>query len=395
MKLLVRSYSGFTSFLYEISDAIAGNNSLSYIVCIVLTLACVFLALLLISRVNIYNEDNFEENFTNARTMSRFTGSANGIAGLWMFLHCYHAFYYFRFGNLNFAMLIIGFTGYIFSWYALKKFSDANRKHNIDLAKANKGDPSIVMAENFGLTQEQRDAVSMIVGNAGASRVLSGPKSDEELFGTIDDPVYDDPRTPRIVCRSCGKVNNPKNNLCAYCGMPLDKTNTAVSQKEQDEVDKILNGTKSVKKDEDPVNWILQSAGVVKNDEGKYVSVKKAAEKSEIGTPDINKSPENDITVTPLPENSISPHNPTEGDFSVTELKGTNFFKNGEDISLSESNLPEAENKAENSINADYEKNIFSGGTTNQIRCNYCGEMNDKNNAQCVYCGTILEKGGN
>ena len=239
------------------------------------------------------------------------------------------------------VFFIIGIIGYGFSWYSLKKFHDANRNHNIALAKANRGDPSIVMAENFGLSKEQKDAVSMIAGNAGVQNVLRSPMSDEELFGPIDDPVYDDPHTPRIVCRACGKVNNPKHDICAYCGVVLDKTQKAVPAEFQSEIDKILNGTK----DEDPVQRILRNAGVIQTKNGKYVSAKKAAEKSS-DTEDTNSTASEDnineikvtptteikedksIKVAPLTESSVIDPSPIDDSVKVTELKGTDFYSN-------------------------------------------------------------------
>ena len=198
------------------------------------------------------------------------------------------------------------------------------------------------MAENFGLSQSQKDAVSMIVGNAGVSNTLRSPMSDEELFGPIDDPVYDDPHTPRIVCRACGKVNNPKYNICAYCGAVLDKTKKAVPDQFQSEIDKILNG-----RDEDPVKRILRNAGVIQTEGGKYVSAKKESEKGAedgqaegippkkendlIIIPTTDEKEDADITVTPVTESSIMDPSPIDDSVKVTELKGTDFYSNEEE----------------------------------------------------------------
>lgn len=408
MKLLRRSSKAYTDLLLAISDWAAGSNALSYIIGIILTLGCCFLAFMLISRINAYNADPFEENFTEAKNMKKFTQWANSFMGLWIFLNFLNVICTYRFGSTRTVFLIIGIAGYVFSWYSLKKFSDANRNHNIELAKANKGDPSIIMAESFGLTQAQREAVSSIVGNAGASRALRNPKSDEELFGTIDDPVYDDPRTPRIVCRSCGKVNNPQHNICVYCGMTLDKTKTVMPSGQQSEIDKILNG---VKKDEDPVQKILRSAGVIQTDNGKYISAKKAAEagneagieeKTEAGIkteiekikvmPTTDKKPDKDISVTALPENGIFSPSSIDGSVSVTELKGTDFYKNSNDgQTFTEGFSDKSSFTADNSVKGNSAESVFFGGTEGQIRCRYCGEMNEKNSGRCIFCGTPLQ----
>lgn len=413
MKLLRRSSKAYSDLLFAVSDWAAGSNTLSYIIGIFLTVCGSFLAFMLISRVNAYNNDPFEENFTEAKNMKKITQWANSFMGLWILLNFLNVICTFRFGSTRTVFLIIGIAGYIFSWYSLKKFSDANRNHNIELAKANKGDPSIIMAENFGLTQAQREAVSSIVGNAGASRALRNPKSDEELFGTLDDPVYDDPRTPRIVCRSCGKVNNPKHNICAYCGMTLDKTKTALPSEQQSEIDKILNG---VKKDEDPIQKILRNAGVIQTDNGKYISAKKAAgvgneaenevgneagieEKTEAGIktefevkPTTDKKPDKDISVTALPENGIFSPSSIDGSVSVTELKGTDFYKNSDDgQTFTEGFSDKSSFTADNSVKGNSAESVFFGGTEGQIRCRYCGEMNEKNSGRCIFCGTPLQ----
>ncbi|MDE6580618.1 MAG: hypothetical protein K2K41_08815 [Ruminiclostridium sp.] len=346
MKLL-RSSKAYVNFLLTISEWVASDNALSYLIAIILALGSVFSAFMLISRVNAYNNDPFEENFTEAKNMKKIAAWVNRFMSLWIFLSFINMLYNFQFGKVRIVFFIIGIIGYVLSWYSLKKFHDANRNHNIALAKANRGDPSIVMAENFGLTQAQKDAVSMIVGNAGASSALRDPMSDEELFGPIDDPVYDDPHTPRIVCRACGKVNNPKYDICVYCGAVLDKTKKAVPAEFQSEIDKILNGTK----DEDPVQRILRNAGVIQTEGGKYVSVKKAAEndinsedKENAVNPenkvndinDIKVTPTTDIkedksiTVAPLTESIIIDPTPIDDSVKVTELKGTDFYSNEE-----------------------------------------------------------------
>lgn len=389
MTLLKRMPKAYSDLLFGISDWAAGSNTLSYIIGIFLAIAGVFSAFMLINRVNAYNADPFEENFTDAKNMKKFTQWANTLMGLWIFLNFLNVISTYQFGSTRTVFLIIGIAGYIFSWYSLKKFSDANRNHNIDLAKANKGDPSIIMAENFGLSQAQRDAVSMIVGNAGASRALRNPKSDEELFGTIDDPVYDDPRTPRIVCRSCGKVNNPKHNICAYCGMTLDKTKTVLPSEQQSEIDKILNG---VKKDEDPVQKILRSAGVVQTDGGKYISAKKAAETGNEVTAATDKKTDKDITVTPLPEGGVFSPSPIDGGVSVAELKGTDFYKNSDTEPTFNADFSDkASLSADNSVKGNSAESVFFGGKEGEIRCRYCGEMNEKDSGRCIFCGTPLQ----
>lgn len=345
MKLL-RSSKAYTNVLLLLSDWVASNNTLSYIVAIILALASVFSGFMLITRINAYNNDPFEENFTEAKNMKKIAAWVNSFMSLWVFLCVINMLYNFQFSGVRIAFLIIGLSGYIFSWYSLKKFSDANRNHNIALAKANRGDPSIVMAENFGLSQSQKDAVSMIVGNAGVQNALRNPMSDEQLFGPIDDPVYDDPHTPRIVCRACGKVNNPKYNICAYCGAVLDKTKKAVPDQFQSEIDKILNG-----RDEDPVQRILRNAGVIQTEGGRYVSAKKSEEKSaENGsdrenmgsvaseddpneikvTPTTDIKEDKNVTVTPLAESTIIDPSPIDDSVKVTELKGTDFYSNEE-----------------------------------------------------------------
>lgn len=404
MKLLRRGSRAFVEFLFTASDWAAGSNTLSYIIGLILTVGSVFLAYMLISRINTYNNDPLEENFTEAKNMRKITQWGNSLMGLWIFLNFLNVIYTFRFGSTRTVFLIIGTAGYIFSWYSLKKFSDANRNHNIELAKANKGDPSIIMAESFGLTQAQREAVSAIVGNAGASRALRNPQSDEELFGTIDDPVYDDPRTPRIVCRSCGKVNNPKHNICAYCGATLDKTKAALPSEQQSEINKILNG---VKKDEDPVQKILRNAGVIQADNGKYISAKKAAEagikekteagiKTEIEKNEVisttDKKPDKDISVTALPENGIFSPSSIDGSVSVTELKGTDFYKNSDDgQTFTEGFSDKSSFTADNPVKGNSAESVFFGGTEGQKRCRYCGEMNEKNSGRCIFCGTPLQ----
>lgn len=343
MKLL-RSSKAYTNLLLAISEWVASDSTLSCIIAIILALCSVFSAFMLVSRVNAYNNDPFEENFTEAKNIKKITAWVNRFMSLWIFLSFINMLYNYQFGKVRIIFFIMGIIGYIFSWYSLKKFHDANRNHNIALAKSNRGDPSIVMAENFGLTQSQKDAVSMIVGNAGASRALRNPMSDEELFGPIDDPVYDDPHTPRIVCRACGKVNNPNYNICAYCGAVLDKTKKSVPAEFQSEIDKILNGTK----DEDPVQRILRNAGVIQTEGGKYVSAKKVAEKDinsedkantvnpEDNRKDIKVTPTTDIkedqsiTVTPMTESIIIDPTPVDDSVKVTELKGTNFYSNEE-----------------------------------------------------------------
>lgn len=396
MKLLKRYYGDFTDVLYMISEWVAGSNTLSLIIGIILTLGNVFLALMLIGRVRGYNDDPFEESFAEAKSIKKLAQWGNSFMTLWLFLNFVNIVYTFQFGDLRIMGLFLGIAGYIFSWYSLKKFSDINRKHNIALAKENKGDPSIVMAESFGLTRAQKDAVSMIVGNAGASDALRSPKSDEELFGTIDDPVYDDPHTVRTVCRSCGKVNNPKHNICAYCGMPLDKTNTEKPDKYRSEIDKILNGTKKAER-EDPVQWILRNAGVVQGKDGKYVSSKSTAEKGGAGVTEagakLNESPDKSITVTPLTENGILTPTPVDNSFSVSELKGTDFCKNSDEAAPYESGAGEENSQAVDSAKGASAESVFYGGKEGQIRCRCCGEMNDKNSVRCIYCGTLTGNG--
>lgn len=393
MKLLRARYvSG--DLIYQISDFVSGDNTLSYILGLVLACGSIFLSFMLIGRVNTYNEVPFEEHFSEAKAMKSFTQWANSFTALWILLNLYNMVNGNNFGNIRIVFLLMGIIGYVFSWYGLKKFSEANKKHSIDVAKKNKGDPSIVMSEDYGLSQAQKDAVSMIVGNAGVSGALSPPKSDEEVFGVIDDPVYDDPHTPRLVCRSCGRVNNPKHNICAYCGKTLDKTKKALPSEQQSEIDKILNGAKGVNKDEDPVQRILRSAGVIQTENGKYISAKKAAEtgieKIEI-MPTTDKKPDKDIAVTPLPESNIISPSPIDSSVSVTELKGTDFYKNsdGEDT-LTEKISNESYFTTDNSLKGNSAESVFYGGAEEQIRCRFCGEMNDKNSGQCIFCGTLL-----
>lgn len=341
MKLLRSS-----NILFTLSEWVAADNTRSYIIAIILALCSVFSAFMLISRINAYNNDPFEENFTEAKNMKKVTAWVNNFMSFWIFLSFINMLFNFQFGKARIVFFIIGIIGYVFSWYSLKKFHDANRNHNIALAKANKGDPSIIMSENFGLTQSQKDAVSMIVGNAGASRALRTPMSDEELFGPIEDPVYDDPHTPRIVCRACGKVNNPKYDICVYCGTVLDKTKKSLPPEFQGEIDKILNGTK----DEDPVQRILRNAGVIQTEGGKYVSAKKSAENengineadkestvnpkyNEEGikvTPTTDIKEDKSITVAPLTESIIIDPTPIDDSIKVEELNGTNFYSNEE-----------------------------------------------------------------
>ncbi len=400
MKLL-RSSGAYVNFLFTMSEWVAADNTLSYIIGLLLALGSVFSALMLISRINAYGADPFEENFTEAKNMKKLTQWVNSFMSLWIFLSFINILYnYLQLSRVRIVFLIIGIIGYVFSWYSLKKFHDANRNHNIALAKANRGDPSIIMSENFGLTQEQREAVSMIIGNAGASNVLRNPMSDDELFGTIDDPIYDDPHTPRIVCRSCGKVNNPKYDICVYCGAVLDKTKKAVPAEFQSEIDKILNG-----KDEDPVQRILRNAGVIQTDGGKYVSAKKAAENeaddnltadNENGvkvTPTTDKKEDANITVTPLNESSIIDPSPIDDSVKVTELKGTDFYQN--DDGLTETASDKSDIQGDNSVKDDFGENTCEGGAEEQIRCPFCGEMNGKNTPRCIFCGTNLEKRGN
>lgn len=390
MKLLRRVSS---NFLLDISELFAGNNTLSFCVGCILALAAVITGFMLINRVGEYDRDNSEESFKNAKSVRTMVQWVNSIAGIWLFLSFVNIFCTFQFGRTRAFFFFIGILGYSFSWYALKKFSAANKNRNIELMKTNRGDPSIVMSDSFGLSQSERDAVSAIVGSAGIPSSVKNPLSDEELYGPIDDPVFDDPHTVRKVCKSCGKINKAEYTICAYCGMPLGK---GMSSEEMDKVNKILNRDN---KDEDPVTRILKGAGVMAAD-GSIIK-KKAKD------PDTSSdSSEGGIKVTPTTEKT------DEGDISVTALEGNYNIENG-------SGIYHRINQAENAVTAtegnyisersptEYEREAAADSLTaentnpntiaasrrkiERIKCPHCDEKNNKNNTICAYCGKQIK----
>ena len=93
MKLL-RSSKAYTNVLLLLSDWVAADNTLSYIVVIVLSLGSVFSALMLISRTNAYSNDPFEENFTEAKNMKKIAAWINRFMSLWIFLSFINMLYF-------------------------------------------------------------------------------------------------------------------------------------------------------------------------------------------------------------------------------------------------------------------------------------------------------------
>lgn len=257
MKLIrIRNSRAIIRLLEILSDYIAGNNGLSYLIGLALAVGGVFIAFLLMGRVNQFNEDHAEESFSRAKVLKNIVWWLNASMCLWLFLCVYNFLYTVQFSGFKGMLAVAVIASAFYSWFILQKFEQANHSHNIDLAKANKGDPSIVMAENYGLSKTEKEAVSMIVGNAGHSSVLRKPMSDEQLYGPIDDPVFDLPGTPHKLCPSCGTVNKASYTVCSHCGTPLGEAmsdfqikHTKSSMQKAEEID-------------DPVKRILMGAGV-------------------------------------------------------------------------------------------------------------------------------------
>lgn len=394
MKLLRRTS---IDFVYDMSDLLAGDNNFSFAIGIILTLASFILGFLLISRVREYNENNSDENFRSAKSMKRIAQWANSFEGLWILMSFIDIIHSYRFDGTRAFFLISCIISYVFSWVGLNSFSEANKKHNIELMKANKGDPSIVMSEDFGLSQSERDAVSTIVGNAGIPQSIKNPMSDEELYGPIDDPVFDDPHTMRKVCKSCGKVNKAEYNICSYCGMPLGE---GISKEELDKVSKILN--RDDKKD-DPVSRILKGAGVM-TDDGRIIK-KKAKESGESKddtdsgfkvTPTTDKSDEVNISVTAL-EGNYDTESGLGIYHKIEQTEAAVIAAEGNYIAASSPIKEEYESRTDNDtplIDGAEPANNMSRGRKRieRVHCPHCNEMNNKNNTICAYCGRRIKE---